>query len=159
MKKVLFFLGLALTFVACNGEHEQALSQRQIDSLFVQSVPLAPEDSLQLAPSLSAAPAVTVTEEAHQVQILHVRLPEVTGGEPVQKLTIEATLQGDTIVSYRITTSASKQPAAPRPKPRAESPGVIRPKDTKTSIARRLGVSPQDIKNHEPLQVGEKIKL
>jgi hypothetical protein len=62
-------------------------------------------------------------------------------------------IHGDSIKSYDIHTSCYEA------KSEKEDEKIIQKGDSKTKIAKRLGISPDRILNKEPLRVGEKIKL
>ena len=62
-------------------------------------------------------------------------------------------IHGDSIESYDIHTSCYEA------KSEKEDEKIIQKGDSKTKIAKRLGISPDRILNKEPLRVGEKIKL
>jgi hypothetical protein len=81
---------------------------------------------------------------------LTVGLPKLNEQFPAV-VDIHVEFRGDSIKSYRITAGKST------PEPKHKDYGKIQAGDTKSKIAVRLNIKPAQIKNKEPLRVGEEI--
>lgn len=156
MKK-LILLALILGLSACGGSDgtDTLLTPHQLDSLVNKNpdkLPVADWDNVT-----DTAPTPEVVEEAGN-KYLRILLPRVDNSPSLGHVVVDVYFKADTISSYNIKAESAKSASSTEYKtPQRIDPGKIQPDDTKIKIGRRLGVSPSNIGNKEPLQVGEVI--
>lgn len=144
MKKICLATLLLLSLYGCGGSDEH-LSEEEIGKIFADQPTLQP----QIGDSMPQVQLQTTPKN----QYIRVLLPQVEDKGPAHVI-LKLQIANDTIVSYSLSCSSDEPTTQPVEK---SLDNVIRANDTKTSIAKRYGVTPNRVQNKEPLQIGEKI--
>lgn len=144
MKQLLFLLVTAL-FISCGGDDSEDAAKT-----------LALYDSLSHGHNLKLDTIPTInlsSPEEPQVSVklgkVCIEIPKVDRAPEVKYFKIDLHIQGDSISYFSCTASTGTI--------NKNTKSLIQPGDTKTKIASRLGVKVSQIKNKEPLRVGQKI--
>lgn len=173
MKQLILLLVLIIGLQSCGSDqHDNTITPEQMDSLIHSGDVLVDpaEKVMTLSPpgeELSPAthqPAIEVNPDG---RILTVYMPHILNGPQIGHILVDVSFDADSVVAYSIDARSlrktkvdskpqiSKTPTKSSPK--LVSPRLIKKGDTKTSLARELGIRPDQIQNREPLQLGQVI--
>lgn len=129
--------------VSCQGQDSEQDAKKLA---YYDSLTTTLKNRVDSVPTIQLSPEEELNYEPEE-QTITLTLPKVNHAYP-RVIDLHVELRGDSIAFYKLSAGKSF--------PQTEA-ATVKPKDTKTKIAQRLGVKPAQIKNKEPLKVGEPI--